>query len=687
MVTPYQRQLTLSYVANLRTSLRRQHPGAGDFIEWLAENAGVLGLDGAPTTSARLGRSDDTPSPNDWRRLARSIGGARRTKRPPPPDQIGRRLRQLGETLGLSSLDVAVLEVLLHYETLPLVESLLDAVFGTRHRGFHQPTNLRGDCLPCVLGESANTVRRRFVPDAPLVRSGLVSVDEDQDVTLPTRLRRLGSVAPKNIDVRHLLLGDTRSSELEWTDFDHLGETRDDVAGLLRGALERRARGVNILVYGPPGTGKTEFCHVLARQVGAELFSVGETDDSGGEPSRGERLAELRLAQSLLGEDRDALLLFDEMEDLLADSGGVHMSFTGLFRPRHRGGTSKVFMNRLLEDAPAPTLWTTNEVRGINPAILRRMLFAVEMRQPPPRIRARIWSRQLAARGIDASADDARALAFEFDATPGVAAGATAAADLSDGGFEVVRRGVRSLSRVLGCDKPAVQATARFEPAFAEADLDLAALADRLAASSERRFSLCLQGPPGTGKTAYAYYLADRLGLETSHKRASDLMSMYVGGTEQNIAAAFAEARDQGAFLVFDEADSLLADRRGAHRGWEVSQVNEMLTWMENHPHPFACTTNFAERLDSAALRRFVFKATFRYLSPATVRSAFRVWFDREAPAAVQDLVCLTPGDFDVVRRKAAVLGQLHDADALAAMLRSECDAKPDGKSIAGFGF
>ena len=34
--------------------------------------------------------------------------------------------------------------------------------------------------------------------------------------------------------------------------------------------------------------------------------------------------------------------------------------------------------------------------------------------------------------------------------------------------------------------------------------------------------------------------------------------------------------------LVHGEADSLLTDRRFAVRSWEVSQVNEMLTWMES---------------------------------------------------------------------------------------------------------
>ena len=93
-----------------------------------------------------------------------------------------------------------------------------------------------------------------------------------------------------------------------------------------------------------------------------------------------------------------------------------------------------------------------------------------------------------------------------------------------------------------------------------QADLDLTELADRLRRSGERRFSICPQGPPGTGKSAYARYLADRLGLEVMHRRASDLMSMWVGRTEQNIAGAFTEARDTEAFLNFDDDHSRSAN-------------------------------------------------------------------------------------------------------------------------------
>jgi hypothetical protein len=64
-------------------------------------------------------------------------------------------------------------------------------------------------------------------------------------------------------------------------------------------------------------------------------------------------------------------------------------------------------------------------------------------------------------------------------------------------------------------------------------------------------------------------------------KQASDLMSKYVGETEQNMAAMFREAEAEKAVLLLDEADSFLQDRRGAQRTYEVTEVNEMLQGME----------------------------------------------------------------------------------------------------------
>ena len=688
MLNTYERHVITGYLSNMANRFDRESPEAGGVVDWLTENAGLLGFDRRSfDLDSEPFDSKDEMSAKQWRVCRRILDQAAKSTALVRNDRLMRRLRRLGRVIKLSAEEIAVLQLLLRYQTQPEFEDLLDTVANGGGRRFHHGAlNLKSGLAAWALGISASTLRRRLADDAPLVRSGLVIVDDDQNISSLERLRTMAWAGGRQMDVRRLLLGATRPTELEWSDFDHLGQPRSDVENLLQGALDTGKRGVNVLIHGPPGTGKTEFCRVLARRMDVEMFSIGEADAAGGEPTRTERLGDLRLAQSLLGRDSGSLLLFDEMDDLLSQDS---MSFPLFHMPRHRrprGAMSKVFMNRLLEDNATPTLWTTNEVHDMSAAILRRMVYALEMRLPPPRIRARIWARQLAQHDIEATDTDTRTLAHEFDAPPGVAAGATAAADLGAGGFDLVRRSVRSLSRVLGCERVESQRSTDFDPALIEADLDLTELADRLERGGERRFSICLQGPPGTGKSAYARYLADRLGLEVMHRRASDLMSMWVGGTEKNIARAFAEARDTEAFLIFDEADSLLADRRGAHRSWEVAQVNEMLTWMENHPLPFVCTTNDGERLDSASLRRFVFKAKLGFLKPESAAVAFRTFYGLEAPLSLRAVGLLTPGDFAVVRRKAEVLGSLSDSEALVAMLQAECSVKPQHTASIGFG-
>ncbi len=686
MLTAYERHLLTRYLANAASGLRRRDPEASALAGWVAdgENRVALGRRGRRRRRMRRWTADyDKVSKEQFRGLRQALQDEC-AARAPRRDRTGRRLLRLAQTTGLSRTDTALLELLVRDRTNPVFESMIDDVFVDPSR-WHD-LNIGGRALALPLGLSTNTVARRLADGAPLIRCGLVSIDSDGEVKAIDRLNRLAlAPAGAGLDANGLLFDAAGASELDWSDFDHVAEGRDHVERLLKGALERREPGVNILLYGPPGTGKTEFCKTVAECLGVALYSVGEADGDGREPSRRERMQELRLAQRLLAQDRRSLLLFDEMEDLLEDDGPEFDFLGGRFARNARGGSSRIFMHRLLERAPAPTLWTMNDARHVSPAILRRMMFAFELRPPTAPVRQRVWARQLERHGIEAKPEEVRALAAGFEATPGIAAGATAAAALAGGELEAVRRGVRSLSRVLGCGKPPEGTPARFDPALIRADTDPAALAGRIVGSGARRFSLCLQGPPGTGKSAYVRFLAERLGLEVMQKRTSDLLSKWVGETEQQIADAFAEARDAGAFLVFDEADSLLADRRFAQRSWEVSQVNEMLTWMESHPLPFACTTNFGDRLDPATLRRFTFKVALDYLAPEQAEAAFRAYFGKEPPTCLRGLAALTPGDFAVVRRKAEIVGLLDDPAALAGMLRQECDAKPGRPQVVGF--
>jgi transitional endoplasmic reticulum ATPase len=306
-------------------------------------------------------------------------------------------------------------------------------------------------------------------------------------------------------------------------------------------------------------------------------------------------------------------------------------------------------MHRLLEHMAVPVIWTANDIGVLGPAVLRRMTMCLELTVPNLVTRTRLWRRMGETEGVVLPEADAARLARLVPAAPAVASAALRATRLAGGGAETVRLIVEGVARAVhggGLPAPEPEHDAAYDPQLVNADCDLPALtADLLRPEAPLAVSFLLSGPPGAGKSAWVRHLAARMGLPVLHKRASDLLDPFVGGTEQNIAGAFTEARDIHAFLVFDEADSLLLERASAVRGWEISQVNEMLTWMEQHALPFACTTNLATRLDRASLRRFLVKLRFDWMAQAQARLAFQRFFGTAAPAALDGPRTLTPAD------------------------------------------
>ena len=223
------------------------------------------------------------------------------------------------------------------------------------------------------------------------------------------------------------------------------------------------------------------------------------------------------------------------------------------------------------------------------------------------------------------------------------------------------------------------------------ADMDMANLSEKIKQSGKMNFSLCLYGFPGTGKSAFCKHLCEVLGIEVLLKRASDLISPYVGETEKNIANAFAEAKSKKAMLIFDEADTFLQDRTTAVRGWEISQVNEMLTQMETAEYPFACTTNLLDTLDEASLRRFTFKIKFNFMTNQQVNKAMEHFFGGVKGINKEgikiDIKGLTVGDFATVKKKADFLN-ISDISEIIRMLNEEVKIKkiPElNKNTIGF--
>ena len=227
-------------------------------------------------------------------------------------------------------------------------------------------------------------------------------------------------------------------------------------------------------------------------------------------------------------------------------------------------------------------------------------------------------------------------------------------------------------------------------PEFIHADTDVESIAAGLKKTKAGR--LCLYGPSGTGKTAYGRWLAEQLEVPLLVKRGSDLISMWVGETEKNIAECFQQAETEGAILLIDEIEGFLQDRREARLSWEVTSVNEMLTQMESFAGIFIASTNLRDNLDQAALRRFDMKIEFDFLLPRQSQALLECYcntLNLDAPnnalaTRLGRVNNLTPGDFASVMRRHRFKPVRTAADMVTA-LEEECSLKENFKRPIGF--
>ena len=221
---------------------------------------------------------------------------------------------------------------------------------------------------------------------------------------------------------------------------------------------------------------------------------------------------------------------------------------------------------------------------------------------------------------------------------------------------------------------------------FVNCPRDVKFLTEKIVKSKKLNFSICIYGEPGTGKSAYAEFLARKLGLDFVKISAADILGGYVGDSEQKIKQAFDEAKEKGAMLIIDEVDSFLYSRGQAKRSWEITLVNQMLTSMENFNYPFICTTNFIDILDQASLRRFTFKLKFGFLKKDKIKSAFKYIFAKNPNSAILEMNGLTVSDFASVKKECDILN-IEDIAEIAKMLEEIVSLKKSEELRTNIGF
>ena len=600
-------------------------------------------------------------------------------------------VQQLAQLLQLSVVDCRILElaICLHLseslnEALKLISSSQDAE--VIHRFCSQ-----------ILGLPITEVRAALGGKARLQQSGLLKISRERERDWQRRIELLNEEFAARITQPDLVIADllrgtvdaAPAGHLQLDDYGHIQTQLDVLLPYLRSSMASGKKGVNVLIYGYTGTGKTQLTRALGQVLGAQLMEIASADDDGDSITGTSRLQAFRLAQNLMPQQQN-LLVFDEVEDVFVHHGYSMRNETAQSR--------KAWMNSLLEGNALPTLWLCNSIASLDHAFIRRFDLVMELPIPPKQQRARILQ-NCCGDLLDASTISrvaeleklAPAMATRAATVlrqvqgdlPAHLAPASAFGLLINGTLKA--QGQKTWKSGAAPSLPDV-----YDPAFIQTDSDVQTLAAGLQAAPAAR--ICFYGAPGTGKTAYARWLAEALGKPLLVKRASDLLSMFVGGTEQLIAEAFEQAQADDAVLLIDEVDSFLQDRREAKRSWETTQVNEMLTQMEAFEGIFIASTNLLHGLDAAALRRFDMKVKFGYLKPEQSWALLQRhcaqlgWLPPHDSlhTRLRLLPNLALGDFALAMRRHRFT-PFAAADGLLAALEAECALKEGEKSPTKF--
>ncbi len=541
--------------------------------------------------------------------------------------------------------------------------------------------------LACMLDEPIHTIKKALAKKSFLRQSGMVELDknayEDGKLGLMDNLEEALFAENDSEDdlIDHFMI-QSKPSTLQLDDYPHASTDVAVIQQLLGDAVASKDEGVNILIYGSPGSGKTELTRLLADTLDLHLFEVKAEDDDGDPIKPTARLGSYRLSQQLLAKDHGSLILFDEIEDIFPKRS---FSFFGI---EVKSGEYKGWMNKMLETNPTPAIWVCNHVDHIDPAFLRRFDYVMELNTPPKSIRMKIAQSYLGDQPVSEAFIE-RLAEHEQISPAQIAKVSKVAARIGRNGENIDA----VLERVVGNSLKAMtmkalpkqkQHATHYDLQYLNADADIPRLVEGLQRS--KRGNLCFYGAPGTGKTALAGYIAKQLDKPLVSKRASDILNCLLGGSEKNIANMFAQAKEEDAVLVLDEADSLLRDRRGAKHSWEVTQVNELLVQMENFDGLFICSTNLMSDLDQASLRRFAIKVEFGYLKPD---QAFKMLQQEcvtapttEDVRAISMLTTLAPGDFAAVKKRLDILGQEPTPEVMIHELQNEVAVKGDRGAI-----
>jgi transitional endoplasmic reticulum ATPase len=386
-----------------------------------------------------------------------------------------------------------------------------------------------------------------------------------------------------------------------------------------------------VLLVGPSGTGKTLTARSLANVLGVNYIAlVGPEIIS---KYYGEAETRLRQVFEKAAKSAPCLIFIDEIDALVPNRANVEGEVEKRLVAQLLG-----LMDGFAESKGIIILAATNRPDAIDPALRRPGRFDREIIFPIPDRRARREILAIHTRSMPLSDDvdldkiadlahgyvgaDLKGLC-QVAATNALRRQVTDLTAIPDGldvnyiDFETALKQVQpAVLRSLQIQVPKVQWSEiggltkikqTLQEAVAGALVDPALYAHTRAKAPR---GVLLYGPPGTGKTLLAKAIATQAQANFIAVAGSELITKWVGASEQSIRQLFAQARQAAPCVIFIDEIDTLAPTRGSYQGDSgVSDrvIGQLLTELDGLQSVEGLlvigATNRREAIDPALLR------------------------------------------------------------------------------------
>ena len=383
-----------------------------------------------------------------------------------------------------------------------------------------------------------------------------------------------------------------------------------------------------ILLVGPPGTGKTLLARAIANECGVNFKLV-----NGPEIVRkfyGESEALLREIFQSAADNQPSILFIDEIDAIAPKRDRVHGEVE-----KRIVGQLLALMDGLKDRGKIIVLAATNLPNSIDSALRRPGRFDKEIFLDPPNFEGRKEILSIHTRGMPLEDD------IDFDLLSSLSSGFVGA------DIEMVCKdaALNSVQKLLGATDISydevdqikinqdnfLSALSTIQPSaireiFVETpkvkweeigglketkEILEKVIIDPLKVSSDSTLpkGIMLYGPPGSGKTMIAKALANNSGMNFISIKGPELLSKYLGESEQLIKNFFNKARQVSpSILFFDEIDSICSSSLEKSSDSVTSRILSQILleldgFSELNNVVILAATNKIEKIDKSLLR------------------------------------------------------------------------------------